>query len=113
MHWTSNTKFDADHSDSVQYRVRGVSSEGSNMEGQVKLYETMAVIDMGDVDVMFYKPTEIGRDEITIEILGVGKTIDVTINSKTLLGMLKALETGHDRRKAHEEGRKRWQNSMR
>ena len=83
------------------------------MEGQIKLYESYAVVDMGAVDVILYKPTELERDKIIIEVHGAGETKGVTINSKTLMGTLRALEAEHDRRKVHEEGRERWQNSMR
>lgn len=82
------------------------------MEGQLKLNETYVVIDLGVVDVMFYKPTELDQDKIIVEVYGAGETISVTVNSKTLLGALKALEAGHDSRSVHEEGRERWQASM-
>lgn len=88
-----------------------MSSEGSYMEGQIILHEKYAVIDMGVVDVIFYKPAEVERGKIIVEVYGAGETKQVTINSNTLIGALKALEAGHDRLKVYKEGRERWQNS--
>lgn len=75
------------------------------MEGQIKLQEKYAVVDMGVVDVVFYKPAKIDRDKIVIEVYGVGETKEVTINTHTLIGALKALEANHARRKAQEVGK--------
>lgn len=71
------------------------------------------VVDLGDnIELMFSKPTELDKDQIDVVLLGTKEIIAATVNSKALLGGLKALEAGHDRRRVHEEGRERWQASM-
>lgn len=92
-----------------------MSSEGSYMSktGRVTVGDVAMIVELGDgVDLMFSKPTELDRDQIDVVLLGTKENITATVNSKTILGALKALEAGHDRRKVHEEGRERWQNSM-
>lgn len=77
------------------------------------MVDSVVAVELGDnVDLMFSKPTELDRDQIDVVLLGTKENITATVNSKTLLGALKALEAGHDRRKVHEEGRERWQDSM-
>ena len=77
-------------------------------EAQVTINDTSVVIGLGDMDIMFSKPTELDTDTIEVLLFGNGETISVTVNSKTIVGALKALDTSHDRRKAHERGRERW-----
>lgn len=92
-----------------------MSSEGSNMSkvGRVTVGDSVVGVELGDnVDLMFSKPTGLDRDQVDVVLLGTKGNITATVNSKTLLGALKALEADHDRRKVHEEGRKRWQSSM-
>lgn len=81
-------------------------------DAQVTINETSVVIDLGAMDIMFSKPTELDTDTIEVILYGNGETISGTVNSKTIMGALKALETSHDRRKANERGRERWESSM-
>lgn len=81
-------------------------------DAQVTIKETSVVIDLGAMYIMFSKPTELDTDTIEVLLYGNGETISVTVNSKTIVGALKALETSHDRRKAHERGRERWVTTM-
>lgn len=81
-------------------------------DAQVTINETSVVIDLGAMEIMFSKPTELGTDTIEVLLYGNGETVSVTVNSKTIVGALKALETSHDRRKANERGRERWETSM-
>lgn len=81
-------------------------------EAQVTINDTRVVIGLGSIDIIFSKPTELDTDTIEVLLFGNGETISVMVNSKTLMGALKALETNHDRRKAHERGRERWETSM-
>ena len=93
-----------------------MSSEGSDMSnvGRLTIGESTVIVELGNnIDLMFSKPTELDRDQIDVVLLGTQENITATVNSKSILGALKALEAGHDRRKVHEEGRERWQNSMR
>lgn len=81
-------------------------------DAQVTINETSLVIDLGAMEIMFSKPTELDTDTIEVLLYGNGETIWATVNSKTIMGALKALEAGHDRRKVHEGGRERWETSM-
>ena len=92
-----------------------MSSEGSDMSdvGRVTVGDSAMVVELGDnIKLMFSKPTALDRDQIDVVLLGTKENITATVNSKTILGGLKALEAWHDRRRVHEEGRERWQASM-
>lgn len=92
-----------------------MSSEGSDMStgGRLILNQESIVIELGDeVGIMFTKPTAIDRDQVDVLLLGTEERLMVSVNSKTLMGALRALEVGHDVRKVHEEGREKWQVSM-
>ena len=81
--------------------------------GRVTVGDSAMIVELGDnIDLMFSKPTALDRDQIDVVLLGTKENVTATVNSKTILGALKALEAGHDRRKVHEEGREKWQASM-
>lgn len=81
--------------------------------GRVTIREMAIIVELGNnIELMFSKPTELDRDQVDVVLLGTKENISVTVNSKTILGALKALEAGHDKRKVHEEGRDRWKSSM-
>lgn len=79
---------------------------------QVKMDDTTVTIEVEDFYISFSKLTGMGRDEIEVIVHGHGLHGYEVVNSKTLLGALKALEASHDKRRTHAEGRERWKQSV-
>lgn len=81
--------------------------------GRITIGETAVIVELGNnIDLVFSKPTNLDRDQVDVVLLGTKENISATVNSKSILGALKALEAGHDKRKVHKEGRERWKASM-
>lgn len=81
-------------------------------DAQVMITDTSVVIDVGEMSIMFSAPTEMDIGKVDVLLFGNGQPITGTVDIKTIVGALKALETSHDRRKANERGRERWETSM-
>lgn len=81
-------------------------------DAQVHVCESSVIIEMGDMSIMFSAPTELGTGKVDVLLLGNGQPIHATVDSKTIMGALKALDVGHVKRKLHKEAELRWKISI-